>query len=188
MIAHPTIACLDVSLSEPGILIIDANKNPIEGRCLKNPSQAKKKSIRVLESDHMRVKEITIVLRDLFDKYNYRAIVAEIPSGGTQRASSATALGHAKGAVWSFAEANYLPVENYLPTDCKQAVTGHKDASKADVQKAVKDRWKDFEWPKTKYVLEAVCDAASAFYAAEKHGNLVRMLCNGPSIITDNRG
>ena len=74
----------------------------------------KKLNTRVIDSDHLRIKEIVLRLRALHEQYGFRGIVAEVPPGGTQGARSATALGLVKGAVWSFAALMNLPFEGYL--------------------------------------------------------------------------
>jgi hypothetical protein len=49
------------------------------------------------------------------------------------------------------------------------------NASKEEVTAAVKRRWQDFQFPQSKNHLEAVCDACSAYIAAERN-NLVLTL------------
>ena len=93
-------------------------------------------------------------------------------TGGTQGARSATALGLAKGAVWTFAALMNLPFEGYLPHEAKKAATGKMNSSKDEVANAVKQRWRNFDFPQAKKHLEAVCDACSAYMAAENN-NLV---------------
>ena len=80
-----------------------------------------------------------------------------------------------KGAVWTFAVLMNLPLEGYLPHEAKKAATGKMNASKAEVARAVMKRWRDFEYPIAKKHLEAVCDACSAYLAAERN-NLVLTL------------
>lgn len=49
------------------------------------------------------------------------------------------------------------------------------NASKVEVANAVKKRWRDFKFPAAKKHLEAICDACSAYLAAENN-NLVLTL------------
>ena len=128
-----------------------------------------------MDSDHLRVKEIVLRLKELHAQYNFKGIIAEVPPGGTQGARSATALGLAKGAVWTFAALMDLPFESYLPHEAKKATTGKMNASKDEVATAVKKRWRDFDFPAAKNHMEAVCDACSVYMAAERN-NLVLTL------------
>jgi Holliday junction resolvasome RuvABC endonuclease subunit len=80
-----------------------------------------------------------------------------------------------KGAVWAFAALMNLPFEGYLPHEAKKAATRKMNASKEEVAAAVKRRWRDFKFPTAKNHLEAICDACSAYIAAERN-NLVLTL------------
>ena len=114
-------------------------------------------------------------LNSLYEKYGFRGIVAEVPPGGTKGARSATALGLVKGAAWTFAALKNLPFEGYLPHEAKKAACGKMNASKEEVATAVKRRWRDFKFPASKNHLEAICDACSAYIAAENN-NLILTL------------
>ena len=169
------ILALDISLSEFGIAVFDAEGRLVHGECIITKPMKKKLNTRVIDSDHLRVKEIVLRLRELHEQYDFKGIVAEVPPGGTQGARSATALGLAKGAVWTFAALMNLPFEGYLPYEAKKAAAGRMNASKEEVAAAVKRRWRDFQFPQSKNHLEAVCDACSAYIAAERN-NLVLTL------------
>ena len=180
------ILALDISLSGLGVAVFDPDGRLIHGECIITKPINKKLKIRVMDSDHMRIKEIILRLNELHEQYHFKGIVAEVPPGGTQGARSATALGLAKGAVWAFAimagnqeyshpNMKGLPFESYLPHEAKKAATGKMNASKEEVIKAVIRRWSGFDFPKAKKHLEAICDACSAFMAAESN-NLVLTL------------
>ena len=166
------ILALDISLAELGIAVFDPDGRLVHGECVITKPVKKKLNTRVIDSDHLRVKEIALRLRELHEQYGFRGIVAEVPPGGTQGARSATALGLVKGAVWTLAALMNLPFEGYLPHEAKKAATGKMNASKEEVAAAVKRRWKDFNFPQAKKHLEAVCDACSAYIAAENN-NLI---------------
>ena len=169
------ILALDISLSGLGVAVFDPDGRLIHGECIITKPINKKLKIRVMDSDHMRIKEIILRLKELHEQYHFKGIVAEVPPGGTQGARSATALGLAKGAVWAFAAIMNLPFESYLPHEAKKAATGKKNASKDEVAAAVKRRWRDFYFPKAKKHLEAICDACAVYMAAESN-NLVLTL------------
>ncbi len=169
------ILALDISLSEFGISVFDPYGRLIYGECIITKPVKKKLNTRVIDSDHLRVKEISLRLKALHEQYGFKGIVAEVPPGGTRVARSATAMGLAKGAVWTFAALTNLPFEGYLPHEAKKAATGKMNASKEEVVAAVKRRWRDFDFPSAKKHLEAVCDACSAYIAAERN-NLVLTL------------
>ena len=169
------ILALDISLSGLGVAVINEHGKLVHGECVITKPINKKLKIRVMDSDHQRIKEISLHLKALHEQYKFKGIVAEVPPGGSQGARSATALGLAKGAIWNFAAIMNLPFENYLPHEAKKATAGKMNASKEEVINAVKQRWKDFKYPKTKKHLEAVCDACSAYMAAENN-NLVLTL------------
>ena len=169
------ILALDISLAEFGIAVFDNRGQLIHGECVITKPVKKKLNTRVIDSDHLRVKEISLRLSELHEQYDFKGIVAEVPPGGTKGARSATALGLAKGAVWTFAVLINLPFESYLPHEAKKAVTGKMNASKEEVATAVKRRWRDFKFPASKNHLEAICDACSAYIAAENN-NLILTL------------
>ena len=169
------IIALDISLAEFGIAVLDLQGRLVHGECVITKPIKKKLNPRQIDSDQLRVKEIVLRLNSLHTQYGFRGIVAEVPPGGTQGARSATALGLVKGAVWTFATLKNLPIESYLPHDAKKAATGKMNASKDEVASAVKKHWRDFEYPVAKKHLEAICDACSAYLAAENN-NLVLTL------------
>jgi Holliday junction resolvasome RuvABC endonuclease subunit len=169
------ILALDISLSEFGLAVFDSEGRLVHGECIITKPVKKKLNTRVIDSDHLRIKEISLRLKALYEEYCFKGIVAEVPPGGTQGARSATALGLAKGTVWAFAALMDLPFEGYLPYEAKKAATGKMNASKEEVAAALKRRWRDFQFPQSKNHLEAVCDACSAYIAAERN-NLVLTL------------
>ena len=169
------ILALDISLSEFGLAVFNPEGRLVHGECIITKPVKKKLNTRVIDSDHLRIKEISLRLRELHEQYGFKGIVAEVPPGGTRGARSATALGLAKGAVWTFAALINLPFEGYLPYEAKKAATGKMNASKEEVVVAVKRRWRDFDFPSAKRHLEAICDACSAYIAAERN-NLVLTL------------
>ena len=121
------------------------------------------------------IKVAEVLLRLCKNNIIFRVLSAEVPPGGTQGARSATALGLAKGAVWTFAALMNLPFEGYIPHEAKKAATGKMNASKEEVAAAVKRRWRGFQFPQSNNHLEAICDACSAYIAAERN-NLVLTL------------
>ena len=169
------ILALDISLAEFGLAVFSTHGELIHGECVITKPIKKKLNPRQIDSDHLRVKEIIMRLNSLHTEYRFKGIVAEVPPGGTQGARSATALGLVKGAVWTFAVLMNLPFEGYLPHEAKKAATGKMNASKEEVTIAVKKRWSNFQFPESKNHLEAVCDACSAYMAAENN-NLILTL------------
>jgi len=169
------ILALDISLSGTGVAIFDSEGQLVFGNCIITKPLAKKLKIYNIDSDHQRVKEIILRLNEMHEQYHFKGIIAEVPSGGTQGARSATALGIAKGAVWAFAVLMNLPFEGYLPHEAKKAATGKINASKEDIIAAVRRRWGGYCFPKAKKQLEAVCDACAVYMAAERN-NLVLTL------------
>ena len=169
------ILALDISLAEFGLAVFSTDGELVHGECVITKPIKKKFNARIIDSDHLRVKDIVMRLNSLHEQYGFKGIVAEVPPGGTQGARSATALGLVKGAIWTFAIMNNLPFESYLPHEAKKAATGKMNASKAEVAEAVKLRWPAYQFPSAKKHLEAVCDACSAYIAAESN-NLVLTL------------
>ena len=173
------ILALDISLSGLGIAVIDEHGKLVHGECVITKPINKKLKIRVMDSDHQRIKEISLRLKALHEQYCFKGVVAEVPSGGTQGARSATALGLAKGAVWTFAALMNLPFEGYLPHEAKKAATGKMNSSKDEVANAVKQRWRNFDFPQAKKHFEAICDACSAYMAAENNNLVLTFLQKG---------
>ncbi len=118
------ILALDISLSGLGVAVFDPEGRLVHGECIITKPVNKKLNTRVIDSGHLRIKEIILRLNELHEKYHFKGIVAEVPPGGTQGARSATALGLAKGAVWTFAALMNLPFESYLPHEAKKAAAG----------------------------------------------------------------
>jgi len=170
------ILALDISFTATGVMVFDLRGNPIYGDCIKTEATAKKRKIRQMESDHERVTRIVENLNILHKEYNFCAVVGEVPPGFSKSARSATTLGIAKATFWTWSLMLKLPFISITPLEAKRAVCGNNNASKEDVQKAIRNLWKDFSFPQVGYILEAVCDAGAAFIAAKNDPLILYLL------------
>jgi len=131
------------------------------------------KKTRKSEDHADRAAQITLQLRDLIWGYKIKAIVAELPGGGKSgRAIAAMAM--ATGVVSAVAAALDLPVEWVTPKETKKAVTGDINASKQEVQKAIRRLCPKAKFPKSSTGFEHIADSCAAYFAA-RTSNVVRI-------------
>jgi len=136
---------------------------------------AKKRGIRVADDDAERSQELARFLHDAIDEWRPAGAIVELPTGGAQGARANRSMGMATGIVVTVLELSRLPAEWVTPDDVKRAATGRRNASKADVQAAVRRHFEWADWPRYKWQQEHMADAAGAIMAAEG-GTLLRAL------------
>lgn len=181
------VLALDVAFAHLGWAIMEPHEDGwrcLDGYVIETKKSDKKKKIRVADDDVRRCTEHFATLSAIITRCGIQGIVAEMPPGGSKSATSAKAMGMAKAVVACAAEAHGLPTEWITPDEGKKAATGKKNASKAQVQRAMikeyPDCTKSFKLKrgsKTEYEnrFEHTADALAAFKAAEK-GTMVRLL------------
>jgi len=166
---------LDLGFAALGYVVVEA-ETVLVGGVIRTKKTAKKRGIRVADDDMMRAQEIVHELNRIARENGIGAVVAELPSGGAKGARAHLAMGMAKGVLAAWLVASRFPCEFVTPDEVKRAVTGKRNASKIEVEEAVKRLYK---WPcpfvPKRMDAEHIADAAGAVYAA-REGNMMRTL------------
>ncbi|WP_374712267.1 crossover junction endodeoxyribonuclease RuvC [Symbiobacterium terraclitae] len=171
---EPTVMGIDAGLQGMGVVI--ARGRTIVYAGTSRTQKSGKKGLRVADDDADRCQQHARFLLGVVQEWKPQGAVVELPSGGAQGARANRSMGLATGVVAAALEAAGLPAEWVTPGAVKKAATGRKDASKDEVEQAVR---RAFNWqaqpPRTKAEAEHVFDAAGALLAAE-NGTLLRAL------------
>lgn len=171
---EPTVMGIDAGLQGMGVVVAEGRTIIYAGTS--RTQKSGKRGLRVADDDADRCQQHARFLLGVIREWRPQGAVVELPHGGAQGARANRSMGMATGVVAAVLEAAGLPAEWVTPAEVKKAATGRKDASKADVEQAVR---RAFAWqaepPRTKAEAEHVFDAAGALLAAE-HGTLLRAL------------
>lgn len=170
---------VDVGFTALGVVIVDGDRVLFADTC-RTEKTARRRGLRVADDDAERAQQLARFLWGVIQEWRPAGAVVELPTGGSQGARSARAMGMASGVVAAVLEMTALPSEWVTPQEVKRAAAGRKDASKAEVEAAVRERfaWPEGFWRRPTVVREHVCDAAGAIMAAQ-NGLLVRALLGG---------
>ena len=104
---------------------------------IRTEKSAAKRNVRASEDNLERAKEIAAELRALIDQYRVQLICAETMSYPRNSAAAAK-MAMCWGVLAALAHQYGVPIAQATPQEVKKAVTGKKDASKEEVQEAVK--------------------------------------------------
>jgi len=122
--------------------------------------------------DCQRAQYLASEVRKLVADWGPLLIVVELPHGGAKGARAARCMGIATGvigalgAVWK--DRGYPVIRWITPGDGKVAALGKKSGSKAEVIKAISERYPGFDWDSQKAkFLEHICDSVAAILAVE---------------------
>lgn len=88
-----------------------------------------------------RLDEVQDVSRLQIDLVAYEAVVYHVGAGGRPNWYAAQAYGAAKGILLEWAERRRLEFTGVSPADAKKAATGHGNADKETVWRAIRARW-----------------------------------------------
>lgn len=115
-------------------------------------------------------KEVDDYIRDAADLEcgNVKAMCVELPNAGAKGARANRAMGIATGMVAGITAKWNLPSIWVAPRQSKLKVGGKADASKEEMQAAVRKLWPKFAWPTKQKDLEHIADAAAALIAAKE--------------------
>jgi len=169
------VLAIDAGFQAIGYAVIEDNKVLLAG-AHKTSKASKKRGIRVADDDAERCQDIARHLDGICKEWKPVGVIVELPGGGAKAARANRAMGMATGVVATFIWTTGLPAEWVTPQEAKKAVTGSKNASKEEVQRAVIElfNW-TIEKPNTKWKLEHSCDALAAAKAAE-NGALMKTI------------
>jgi crossover junction endodeoxyribonuclease RuvC len=104
---------------------------------IRTEKSSKKTGIRASDDNLNRAKEISRELATLIDHHHITVICAETMSY-PRNASAAAKMAMCWGVLATLADRYNLPITQASPQEIKKAVCGKKDASKEEVQEAVR--------------------------------------------------
>ncbi|OUN01377.1 MAG: hypothetical protein BAA04_07100 [Firmicutes bacterium ZCTH02-B6] len=177
---------IDPGFGAMGMAVVDVRQRTwavVHSRAVRTQRSTRKTTVRVADDDAERARQLAAALHEVIREYRPMGAIVELPNGGARGARAARALGIATGVVVAVLHVAGLPVEWVTPADVK-SVAGTRNASKADVQEAVRRllSW-PVGWPEEAWAQEHIADAAAAVLAAET-GTLVRMVQRGTLLQT----
>jgi Holliday junction resolvasome RuvABC endonuclease subunit len=154
---------LDPSIRAYGWAVLDGNKI-IDLGC--SPSKLGENDITVI-ARHVEI------LNALVKKYPIEHICFEC-SVGSQSNKAAQALAHSKALTVAIAQIHQIPFSYFYAKEIKTLLTGNSDASKEDICKEIRKKFKSFDkktkdWPIFK--VYAASDAI-AVYVKFKENNV----------------
>lgn len=110
---------------------------PVALGVIRTEKSSAKRNVRASEDNLERAKEIAAELRKLISTYEVKLICAETMSY-PRNAAAAAKMAMCWGVLAATALQYDIPITQATPQEVKKAVTGKKDASKEEVQEAVK--------------------------------------------------
>ena len=142
------------------VIRMDASgESLVELGVIRTEKSTAKRNVRASEDNLERAKEIAQELRALIDKYRVQLICAETMSY-PRNSSAAAKMAMCWGVLAALAGQYNIPIAQATPQEVKKAVTGKKDASKEEVQEAVRALFTSLQGGEAKhggpYVLRAV--------------------------------
>lgn len=170
-----SVLALDIGFAALGWAVVDPNKPPVvrAAGVLRTKPSAKRRGIRVADSDCERCAELARGISMLLAQWTISGVIVEVPHGGAKSARAARAMGLATGVVASVLAVKRVPVEWVTPAMVKRATTGELCASKEDVQAGVLHAFGAAPWSREpRCNREHIADACGAYLAAS-NGNLV---------------
>jgi crossover junction endodeoxyribonuclease RuvC len=126
---------------------------------IRTEKSAAKRNVRASEDNLERAKEIAQEIQDLIGKYRIQLVCAETMSY-PRNSSAAAKMAMCWGVMAAIAQQHKIPIAQATPQEVKKAVTGRKDASKEEVQEAVRGLFPALQGGEAKhggpYILRAV--------------------------------
>lgn len=168
------VLAVDVGFTATGWVLLRGGR-PVYCGVIRTQKSPVKRGVRVADDDAERCAFLARELRGLIARHQPRAIVAELPTGGSLSARAVRAMALASGVVVAVVELAGVPVEWTTPDAGRKATTGRRSATKDDVRAGACRALPELEaiLPQTA-IWEHVTDAAAAYLAA-RTGALVRM-------------
>ncbi len=160
---------VDPSFRAFGIVVYDAGLDKIiECYTFRTTKESKKRGIYVADDDARRLNDIAreYKIRLLF--HEPCLIFSETPSGGALSHKAAKGLAYATSLttiVPAMIGRTGIPVVNISARDSKKASTGKVSGSKAEVERAVRERFPGAPFSNIKAINEHQFDAASVLMA-----------------------
>jgi Holliday junction resolvasome RuvABC endonuclease subunit len=180
-----TLLGIDPGLAACGVAVVDLLPSGAKVRrvgVIRTAPSARRRRLRATDDLGDRLQLLAVGLHAHFlELHDLVAVCIEakaIPFRGgrmTVRPSAVSALGRVRGLVDAFAAERALPVIEETPQVLKLLTTGRRDASKAEVQTALEQRFPEVSalWPQQKTLVEHCADALAAV-VARLESDLVR--------------
>lgn len=166
---------IDAGFTATGLVAVDLEHGRVvQSACLRTQKTTTKRAVRVADDDAERCADIARGVVEFLHRQGPQVVVVELPGGAAKGARAQRAMALATGVVVTVLALGGYAAEWVTPGQGKKAATGRRDASKQDVEAAVRAH---YEWapgtlPKVAAQREHICDAAAAVLAAE-HGALI---------------
>lgn len=173
------ILALDVGFTNTGWVVFDG-QSPIDCGVIateKNEADLPKSKYRITDDNTGRCQRIANQLASVISKYAVKAIVAELPTGGSKSSSAATKMAMATAVVATVVELMNVRHIWTTPISGKKALCSNKGATKDEMMDAARAMFPDFKWPKTKTKFEHIADAIGSFLSAQKDLNILFGAC-----------
>lgn len=160
------LAAVTLTAGERGVVVAN--------NCVRTEKNRERRGLRVADDDAARCRTLAMEVQRFLEAFPPHVVAVELPTGGARGARPNRAMGMATGMIAAVLALGQYAVQWVTPMEVKKAATGHRNASKADVEEAMRRRYDwDAPTPKAAAVREHVFDAAAAVAAVEG-GALVR--------------
>jgi len=169
-----TILACDPSLTAWGWVVLNLKGKVLDAGCIKTSPSSKKLRIRKGDDRCRRVSEINQKLLSIIERYNVHFILSEQPHG-SQSAVAAVMIGICLGVLQTLADSLRIGIEWYSEGDCKKCLLGKRNASKGETIQAIKELYPDMIFIGTKYMDEAIADAAAVYHYGVENSNVLRI-------------
>lgn len=135
------------------------------GHVAKNKQHAYVADVDLLKCKHIWTKLNGVYQECINNDMQPKGLVVETPTAGAKGARANRCMGMATGIIACIADywrENYSCMSKWIqPRESKKHLLGRANASKDDMEAAVRALWPDFEWPELQKDLEHVGDAAA---------------------------
>jgi Holliday junction resolvasome RuvABC endonuclease subunit len=170
-----TIISLDVAFRRLGYIVFDLALKPIVCGVIETKPSAKKQKVRVADDNARRSAAIAAELESLIKTHSVKLILAELPSGGAKSSRAIVQMGMASTVVAVVSELLKIPAVWCTPSEAKEALVGHRKASKDEMISRARLEVKGVTLPTSNAYCEHIADAYGVMKAL-RHDNMVRML------------
>jgi Holliday junction resolvasome RuvABC endonuclease subunit len=183
------IMAIDASFTHTGVAVIDVETGKIiDVACIITEKDASKRKVRACDDLAERTALTFRTLVNIGDKHKVKAVVVELPSGGSKSLAAGRAMGMAIAIVSCYVSAKHLPAVWTTPGEGKKAMGGHRNASKEAIQEEAVKRYPELDQlvPNNRLgrkpgTFEHIADAVAAFEAAK--GDAVITLLKNTQIV-----
>jgi crossover junction endodeoxyribonuclease RuvC len=153
----------------------DGSLDLLKVATVRTTKSAAKRGVYASDDNVRRCRELAAELHCFV--YGSLALICAEAMSFPRSSSTAAKMGMGWGVLAALAYELEVPIVQASPQQIKLALCGKKNASKAEVQAAIEDRWSHVQWPKRKADVEHAADAAAAIVACEQ-SNEMRILAS----------